>query len=365
MPISSVRLSTFRTQPEPLQAAIYTGAQEIVIDCDVEIGPTRLRDNLVLRAEGDYTVMARAGAFPNNTDCLLRGEMCSNVCIWGGTYCMRRSEYTGGEHRHCIGLYGCSDVDLDTSVADAGGDGLYVGSQVYTGWRYPCMDITAKVAADNCFRQGMSVTGARRVMLHDCCITRTHGTAPQAAIDIEPNWMDEIQDITVRDCTMIANEGSGLLVNLARFNVTSPKCDIEVYNNYISGSRQPGLRIISPDGDMPETTIDVDETTITDIQYAGLYCKWHLGAPMKLSVTDMLINNVARQPGECPLYLDAVGPKDGQARMMFDDVRILDNQLPLRLVMADESRPTPHISGIIRSPYLAASDAVPMLEFVQ
>lgn len=84
------------------------------------------------------------------------------------------------------------------TISECWGDCIYVGRE------------STRIEIANCTlihgrRQGISVTWADNVSIHDCTIRDVGGTAPEYAIDIEPNngtTVDNvsIENVTVEDC---------------------------------------------------------------------------------------------------------------------------------------------------------------------
>lgn len=90
------------------------------------------------------------------------------------------------------------------TVKDCWGDCIYVGGK------------SKDVRIDNCIlnngrRQGISITSGRDITISDCMITNVCGTAPQYAIDIEPNEGDDCDNIRI-DNVVIENCKGGIQV---------------------------------------------------------------------------------------------------------------------------------------------------------
>lgn len=127
---------------------------------------------------------------------VLQVRNAENVTInGGGSIVGDKKEHKGsdGEWGHGINVIGSHNVNIiDMTVSNCWGDCIYVGNE--------SKDITIK----NCNlkdgrRQGVSVTSADRVTIEDCIITEISGTDPQAAIDIEPNHNESVDDILIRN----------------------------------------------------------------------------------------------------------------------------------------------------------------------
>lgn len=76
------------------------------------------------------------------------------------------------------------------TVKDCWGDCIYVGGES----QYVLID---NCTLDNGRRQGISITSGKDVTIYRCKITNVFGTAPQYAIDVEPNEGDECDEIHI------------------------------------------------------------------------------------------------------------------------------------------------------------------------
>lgn len=99
----------------------------------------------------------------------------------------------GGEWGMCISTYDADNILIrGLSMSKAWGDGIYVGKG------------TKKISIsgckiDSCRRQGISVIEGTDVVIKDCIITNICGTAPEYAIDIEPNTLDTVTNVRLED----------------------------------------------------------------------------------------------------------------------------------------------------------------------
>lgn len=156
-----------------------------------------------------------------------------NVEIVGGKIIGERDEHLGitGEWGMGIEIKGSSNVSIaDISVSDCWGDGIYVGS---TSKQKYCENISIeRFELDNNRRQGITVISARNLTIRDGTIANTHGTRPEAGIDLEPNDFDEfMQNILIENTKTINNAGYGIDMYLgkcegstAEFSLAIRKC---------------------------------------------------------------------------------------------------------------------------------------------
>ena len=90
------------------------------------------------------------------------------------------SMYGWAAGRHGFLIKKCADVKVsDLEIADTGGDGVYVGGELHA----PSTNIQLlRVVTLSAYRNGLSITSARDVVVSDCRFLNTSGTAPQAGV---------------------------------------------------------------------------------------------------------------------------------------------------------------------------------------
>ena len=140
---------------------------------------------------------------PNNyKGCsILQVHGCDIIISGKGTIIGDKHTHTGAEGEWGMGIDIEGAVNTTVkgmTVKDCWGDCIYVGGN------------SRNVLIENCTldhgrRQGISVTKANGVTIRNCKITNVGGTAPECAIDIEPNRLDSvdnilIENVNVRDC---------------------------------------------------------------------------------------------------------------------------------------------------------------------
>ena len=180
-------------------------------------------ENTIEIKNGDYWVSARsfqsALEVCSNTTLVIDGTIrlipndykgcyviqiknAENVTIKGnGSIVGDKKEHKGigGEWGHGVNITNSKYVTIkDLSIRNCWGDCIYVG------------DESLNILIENCTledgrRQGISVTSADGVFINDCNITNVYGTAPQHAIDIEPNKGESvdnvrIEKVAIRNC---------------------------------------------------------------------------------------------------------------------------------------------------------------------
>lgn len=134
----------------------------------------------------------------------------SNIEIYNGVLDGDKDSYLPiTEWRHNINLDNSTNIYLhDLSSNRAKGDGIYIGAS-----NVECKDIRINnVICDGNHRQGMSVIGVNGLTVDKSKFINTIGTAPEAGVDVEPNYIDQvIKNITFNDCVMTGNNGVGYL----------------------------------------------------------------------------------------------------------------------------------------------------------
>jgi hypothetical protein len=201
------------------------------------INPISFPANSKVFVDAGVTVTANSGYSDGTT---MLNISSSNVTITGASaavsvFHMRKSEYTSGEHRHCLNIANASNVTISgISCNDSGGDGVYVSHST---------NVTVQDSVfDNNRRQGSSIVGGVNHIhyLRDH-FTNTSGTAPQSGIDIEPNQpADFLLDVNIQDCYTDGNSGDGLMVSTWLMNSTSQPIGVTVLRHHSTGNARYG-----------------------------------------------------------------------------------------------------------------------------
>jgi len=123
------------------------------------------------------------------------------------------SQHPSGEaDAYCLllaGVRGFSGYDL--SLINGISDGLDL-AQFGAGFINENVSL-ARVLVDSCWRNGVTIGAGKGIHLSDFIVTNTGGTAPQAALDIEPNTASNpCEDITLHNWVG-RNNGQGVLIS--------------------------------------------------------------------------------------------------------------------------------------------------------
>jgi hypothetical protein len=229
-----------------LQAALDAGAAVVLVPrmegpwiCEALF--IRSRTTLIL--EEGVELLAKKGAFRPTTGALLNINDTDQVTVsgYGAVIRMRKRDYTAppyakGEWRHTIQICGGSRVAvLGLTAAESGGDGVYLGRG---GTRVTNTDILLKdlVLKDH-HRQGASVITAVNLLIENCELSDTSGTAPSAGIDFEPNMPDEpLRNCRLKNCLIRNNAGAGFQLYILYHTSASDPFDITLEDCTVYGN---------------------------------------------------------------------------------------------------------------------------------
>ncbi len=211
-------------------------------------------DNVIIIHEGNYKVSASSSGntilpVPSNTEVIINGTIImlpndyTNYYIVGlqgeNIELHGKGEIVGDKHTHTgikgewgmgVNLAECRNVNIyDLTIRDCWGDCIYIGTE------------STDVRINNCTldhgrRQGISITSAGKVLIENCVISNVGGTAPEYAIDIEPNKNDIIEYVIVRNVKSVDCKGGFLTWGGA------DDCSInnvELYDCYVVGATKP------------------------------------------------------------------------------------------------------------------------------
>ena len=207
-------------------------------------------DNVVIIEDGDYDVAAECNGetilnVPSNTQMIINGTIrmipnafssYSIIGLNGANIVLHgRGEIIGDKHTHKgrtgewgmgVRLSECNKVDIyDITVKDCWGDCIYIGTE------------STDVLINNCTlvhgrRQGISITSASNVLIENCIIMNVGGTAPEYAIDIEPNDNSTVDGVIIRNVKSINCKGGFLACGESK---NASINSIELYNCNVEG----------------------------------------------------------------------------------------------------------------------------------
>lgn len=329
-----------------LQAAINSGAKKLVVE---NTGAPWITDKLQLASnqeivfEKGVVVQAKRGAFKGTGDALFSASSKTNITLtgYGATLKMwkqdydDKTQYKHAEWRHVLCFYSCARVRVTgLTLADSGGDGIYLG---VARRGVPCSDVVIRdVACVNNYRQGISVISARNLLIEDCVLKDTWGTAPEAGIDFEPNHeSEELSNCVMRNCLSENNRGDAYVLYLRPLKAASKPISIRIENCRSVGCRRSAGFITGNDSDTAGVTGAMD----------FINCKFEAGQQGGIAVGDKpasgarvsfvncaIINAATNHPPTVPITLSS----SSSAVEEFGNIRFINcaitdphNRLPM------------------------------------
>ncbi|MCX5683715.1 MAG: right-handed parallel beta-helix repeat-containing protein [Planctomycetota bacterium] len=233
-----------------LQGAIDSGAKRVVVPNVGKpwlVRPIALRGDQEVVFEKGVEVVAKPGAFPGLRDFLFSATNVENVSLVGpgATLRMQKAEYTEGEWRHALAILSCRNVKVvGLTLKESGGDGIYLGRGPKGSPAANEKIVIKDVTCDGNRRQGISIITAKDLVIEDCALINTSGTAPQAGIDFEPNAKDEkLVNCIVRRCRIENNRGPGFTLNVNQMDKTTEDLSVRVEDCRISASGREGIGV--------------------------------------------------------------------------------------------------------------------------
>eukprot|EP01051_Picozoa_sp_SAG22_P018001 SAG22_NODE_2915_length_2107_cov_2.435757_1_plen_544_part_10 len=271
----------------------------------------------------------------------ITGEAGATLRMWKHDY-LNWTEYMKAEWR--MGIYLGNEMNNESAfdlcqdmavknlrIEQSGGDGIMVVN---------CQRVhISNVISDGNNRQGLSIIGARDLLVEHSMFANTFGTAPAAGVDIEPDgaYFDLI-NITIRNSTAVNNYGHGLQawINSGDFkNISILVEDFHVrggpggwwrHSGFPSGSRPPGKHPVPPTNRTdfewspvaggfvfgrihpPGGSFVIRDSTVQDTPLYGIYV-WDLypGPGTRLTFSNVSLKNSAMQPQLLSPYSNQAG----------------------------------------------------------
>ena len=264
-----------------LQAAIDSGARKLVVPYmgrEWIVRPLKLRSNIEICFEPGVVVLAKKGEFRKGGDALFSVSDSADITLrgHGATLRMRKKDYQNApydkaEWRTVLSFDGCRKILVEgLRLESSGGDGIYIGA---TGTMPYCEDVVIRdVACHDNHRQGISVIGAVNLLIENCVLSDTGGTAPQAGIDLEPNGPKEkLVHVVVRNCRMENNTGSGILLYLKNLTRESDPLSIRFEDCWVKGGKDAGIGIGALTDNGPQGSVEFVNCTVEDTEKCGVY----------------------------------------------------------------------------------------------
>ncbi len=264
-----------------LQAAIDSGARRLVVPymgAEWIVRPLKLRSNIEICFDPGVVVLAKKGEFKGGGDSLFSASDAADITLrgYGATLRMRKKDYQNppydkAEWRMALSFDGCRRISVEgLRLESSGGDGIYIGATANLPY---CEDMVIRdvVCHDN-HRQGISVIGAVNLLIENCVLSNTDGTAPRAGIDLEPNGPKEkLVNVVVRNCRMENNAGAGILLYLKNLTRESDPLSIRFEDCYVKGGKDAGIGVGALTDNGPQGSVEFVNCTVEDTEKCGAY----------------------------------------------------------------------------------------------
>lgn len=365
---------------DALQAAINSGAKKVIVPAmgtDWIVRPIKLASDQEIEFRKGVVVTAKKGEFRGGNDCLFRAENQKNITLTGQGAVLRMQKqdymnppYTKAEWRNVLQFGSCENIRiLGLTLKDSGGDGIYIG--VGDKEKPFCANVTIKdVVCDNNYRQGISVISARNMTIENCTFKNTWGTAPEAGIDLEPNFHTEfLENCLIKNCSFENNKGAGIAFwlsplagNPAPLSVKFEKCRVTSDKGggiYIGGLKQNG----------PGGLIEFDKCTVENVvSFGAQFGKASERALIRFR--NCAWKNVAQNNNDAPIQvvLNKWVGTDMQGGIEFSKCRVEDtkNRPAIEAAGKDLGYTVKKLSGTIsvKNPHGASMDMGPKTEEV-
>lgn len=196
------------------------------------VGPLYLPSNSNLQLARGAVIQALPG-YSDGQKLITIGDA-RNVRItgYGSTLKMNRSEYKGGEYRHCLYIIGSSNVVIKgVSCVDAGGAGIYVGSSD----KRPYSEGVAieDVRVEHSVGPGLNLVSGKHVRVQRSFFADSNGPEAPAGINVEPNRPSAIlEDVRFESTATEKNAGDGIRFVFDRTNDTAAPVEIIVVGHH-------------------------------------------------------------------------------------------------------------------------------------
>ncbi len=287
------------------------------------LGPIEIKaSNKTIIFDSGVIVMAKTGAF-GRYDKLFEIIQQQNLTIigYGATWRMRKEEYTTGEWRHALSIVSCENINIyGLTIKDSGGDGIKIGRRGQQ-LAYSKNIHIRDCILDNNRRQGISVISVDSLLIENCILKNTNGTAPQAGIDFEPNYADErLRGITMRNVDIHDNTGFGIQILLPQLNANSQPISFNIENCRVWGNVKGGIRIKHIGDKGVSGTINLLGCVIENNSRHAFQFENKSSKKAKVNITNCTIRNSK----STPILISASGSKS-PGGIVFTNTRIVDS----------------------------------------
>jgi hypothetical protein len=140
----------------------------------------------------------------------------------------------------------------------------------------------------------MSVISAENVRISRCLFKNTHGSAPGAGIDLEPNSSkDRLANVVVSECVSDNNKGPGIVVALRHLSSESKDVSILFTDCHVKSGRTSGITIGAVMDKGPKGLIEFRNCTVQNTDGTGVYIANKSANSVRLRFANCEWQNVA------------------------------------------------------------------------
>jgi len=176
-------------------------------------------------------LLAQKGAFKHKHRSMFSVDA-DNVTLsgHGAKFSMRRQEYANpalyekSEWRHTIKVRGARNFLIEgLTLHNSGGDGILIAHGPNEPGKLPVRKFSSGIvrnvtAVDN-YRQGLSITSGKNILVENSRFINTAGTNPASGVDLEPDlpWQ-KLSNIQFKNNVFNGNERNGITVALWHYH---------------------------------------------------------------------------------------------------------------------------------------------------
>lgn len=285
-----------------LSALLASGERSLVIPAgDFVTGKIEIPSNFTLTLSPGAILRDSGRLQPADSMLTIKGE---NVRIVGtGAKCVaNRNDYTTGEHRHGVLIWGAHNVTIvGLETYGQGGDGFYIGGPHGNPSQSIVLD---HVIADYNRRNGLSITSAKGVDVISSTFADTHGTKPEFGVDVEPNDpQGVIQDIHITDLHTLRNVVGGFRAELFRLNGTSVPVSIVVSGH---NSKNDGVTVSLESNASAPGLVQYSDATSLNATDSGIRLVDPYVGGVRFELSDININGSNAAGGSDPSVSSAI-----------------------------------------------------------
>lgn len=338
-----------------IQKAIDSGDSKVIIPKAAQpwivgkpIYARKPNQKIIFKPE--VVLQAQKGAFHHIYQSMFNIQA-DNVTLSGynATFKMQKADYANpnlykkSEWRHNINVWGSKNFVIEgLTLRDSGGDGIIVSHDP----RYKDKNgIPTKrfasgtirdIKAINNYRQGISITSAKDLLVENSVFRDTGNTNPSSGVDLEPDhdWQ-KLVNIKFRNTNFINNQGNGIQIGIWKYRGSKVE-DISISFDGCksTGSGRFGIKVNGIDDGFyngPKGNISFKNCEITTSKQHGIYIRNDQKNPAQTFTTTFentkVVNTATNSTGFYPVILMNTHEPGGLPNVDFgDNFVITDNK---------------------------------------